>query len=412
METTSRQEPQPRLTMAESTVTSPPPTPESGGQGLAILGLRTLPASDNAAPLTPPLSPLARVVVRESSQDTPCKRGREPSSKAASQLPAETCIYPYLLSLCLDAAGRPIEYGRGAWSSVYKATSRPTTSGMLATPSTSPQVSPPIVAVKAPSGRAANSVLQHEARILSHLQRISGSTAYIVPFHGFVETSSSIVLTTIPLTLSSYLATRTVLSHSKLPYTDPILGTPRTWLALARHLISALDWLHNTTETSHGDIKPQNILLQASIDTTSPFPFRPLLVDFSSAFHHGIPATSSAFSALTREYTAPELLSSAVLQDPTTVPTPSSDVFSLGVTLLAAATGNVGIYSGPFYVKNARASQGWDVIHSMRNEEGGLRIPRGGVVESIVEPAVRKLGEGRIGARAWKEMVETAVQAD
>lgn len=51
------------------------------------------------------------------------------------------------------------------------------------------------------------------------------------------------------------------------------------------------------------------------------------------------------------------------------------------------------------------AKQGWNVLDFVRNGEGGMRVPRSGLVERLVEGAVREVGKGRLGALEWRELV-------
>ncbi|KAL9112287.1 MAG: hypothetical protein Q9227_003405 [Pyrenula ochraceoflavens] len=393
---------------------STPQTPPSAAQSLGITGPEPFISSQLSGPLTPPMTPVApRAFSPTDSIGSTIRSSSDTSQGFEALKKSGILLYPFEISTWKDARGRTIEYGRGAWSTVCKASVQQSTAVMLPTPPTSPQSSPLIVALKSPSSRTSRTILRHEARILTHLHDTAGFEKYIVPFYGYVESSSAIVMSPIPLTLSSYLMDRASKLPSGYPRTEPIIGSPHVWLNIAHHLISALHWLHNTAETAHGDLKPHNILLQPSSDSMIPlFLYRPVLVDFSSSHHSSIPIASDAFSAITREYAAPELLTLSVLQDPNTVPTASGDVFSLGVTLLAAATGNVGIYSGPIYIKNAKATQGWAVMDFMRSEDGGARIPRDGVVEKAVAPALRKKDEGRIKTAQWQALVQGMIATE
>lgn len=47
------------------------------------------------------------------------------------------------------------------------------------------------------------------------------------------------------------------------------------------------------------------------------------------------------------------------------------------------------------------ATQGWLILSHVRNGVGGERVTRGGLVEKLLEPAVRKIGTGRINAIEW-----------
>lgn len=394
---------------------SPPQTPNVGVNGLLISGLNSMAVSTITDCLTPPLTPSHSATTSPSHGST-----SSPTSKSMSFVTPiqEILMYSSDLEFALDSSGRRVEYGRGAWSNVYRAKPRQFVpvkhSNSVPTPPSTPETPSLVVAVKSPSHRQAQAILHHEARILTHLCRITDSPSFITPFHGFIPSTSSLVLSAIPLTLANHvtnLASRP--PPPKFSPTEPILGNI-TWLGLCHHLIGALHWLHATAYTIHGDIKPHNILLQPtspSVVSSVPlpyFPYHPLLVDFSSSHSTSIDPSSTpsgALSALTCEYTAPELLTSAVLSDPSSLPTLASDVFSLGVTLTSAATGNVAIYSGPGYVKNAKARQGWEILEFLRSEKGGLRMERGGIVEGVVAPAVRKV-EGRIGVLEWKRQVE------
>jgi serine/threonine protein kinase len=174
---------------------------------------------------------------------------------------------------------------------------------------------------------------------------------------------------------------------------------------LADKLITALSWLHNTAEVVHGDIKPGNILLSPN-RSCADFAFDPLLIDFSSShIISSTPPTLNTLSAVTREYTAPELLSPSVLSDPSATATTASDVFSLAVTLIVAATGDLTVYDGNLWQRTSMAKQGWNILEFVRNGEGGMKVRQGGMVERVAEAAVRKIEGGRIGALEWRGLV-------
>ena len=56
------------------------------------------------------------------------------------------------------------------------------------------------------------------------------------------------------------------------------------------------------------------------------------------------------------------------------------------------------------------ATSGWSIVSNVRNGDGGLRVPRHGVVERAVERAVLKAGMGRIDASTWLEAVQTQMR--
>jgi serine/threonine protein kinase len=324
-----------------------------------------------------------------------------------------------------DAQDRPIEFGRGAWSIVYKARSKPCTSSLLApsTPPSSPIVIGRVLAVKAPLRRDARPVLQAEALTLTHLNLTTGYERHVVPFHGCLAESESLVLSAIPLALSTFIEDTADLARKKQTTAtmfDPVQG-PDAWRDLARKLIRGLIWLHDTAGIVHGDIKPHNILLRPSasdseFDNDEPFPYDPLFADFSSAVDlptDGAPlpndtTSRAAIAAFTPPFTAPELLSLASLTSGDVAPTPASDVFSLAATLLAAATGDLLLYPGSSNLQRlAMAREGQQIIEFARSGTNGYRVPRKGLVERILQPAVCKDMTQRITPPEWLVLAST-----
>lgn len=55
------------------------------------------------------------------------------------------------------------------------------------------------------------------------------------------------------------------------------------------------------------------------------------------------------------------------------------------------------------------ATQGWNVLEFVRNAESGIRVPMGGIVESMVEDAVKKIDRGRIEAGKWRALVRKVI---
>lgn len=329
-----------------------------------------------------------------------------------------TIVCPFDVDMVQDSRGRTQLFGSGAWSNVYKATPLKTRSqassiGLL-TPPSSPSFSPPVlVAVKQPARPDAKPILENEAAILSYLTSLTTKRTPVVTFYGVIEYSCSLVLGAIPLALEDHLrrcatAARQSLTTSNM--SAPVVGSTTTWLSLAHELISALFWLHNVAEVVHGDIKPGNFVLEprGTLDDDE-FPFRPLFIDFSSSHRTDRPTDSippGTLSAVTREYTAPELLKSSVLRDPASTATPASDVFSLAITLLVAATGNLAVYDGSVFQRQAMATQGWQAIGFARGGLNGSRVPRQGVVERALERAVLRYDMGRVEAGRWLEILE------
>ncbi|KAI9927725.1 hypothetical protein ASPWEDRAFT_549883 [Aspergillus wentii DTO 134E9] len=324
-----------------------------------------------------------------------------------------------------DERGRLVEFGRGVWSIVYMASSCASSQSQshMITPPSSPASSPEsrVVAVKSPVRRDAHPVLEAEAMTLTRLSCTPGSENHVVPFHGYISSSHSIVMSAVPLSLSTYIEDKAAIAQkekSTRTMFDPVQGMG-PWQDLAKKLVTGLSWLHNGPHIVHGDIKPHNLLLQprSSVNPDHPdeFPFEPLFADFSSA--HDLTTTTSSspakkagnsMTALTPPFAAPELLSLSSLTSPDVAPTPASDVFSLAVTLLAAATGDLLLYPGASNMQRlAMAREGHRVIEFAQSGMTGCRVPRNGTVERVVKPAVCKVPDQRMSSAEWLGLVES-----
>ncbi|EXJ67122.1 serine/threonine protein kinase [Cladophialophora psammophila CBS 110553] len=325
---------------------------------------------------------------------------------------------PFDIEILKDERGQDAVFGTGAWSTVYKATTHVqvrTVSGSLTPPLSPALATPALVAVKRPARRDAISILKSEAKVLSHLHSIANSEKYVVPFYGTVD-ETTLILEAIPFSLEDHIRQCAAVASQTLStwtMADPVLGSDAKWFHLARQLISALAWLHRDARVVHGDIKPGNILLTCVHGSGTDVSCRPVFADFSSAQRLDMEdMTANTLSAVTREYTAPELLNSKVLRDPTSTATPASDVFSMAITLLVAATGQMLVYPGSVLQRQAMATQGWMVLSYVRNAEQGSRVPRFGLVERVLERAVLKADMGRVNAQEWLGIVETMAQGD
>ncbi|KAJ5114996.1 hypothetical protein NUU61_000755 [Penicillium alfredii] len=361
--------------------------------------------------LTPPVTPTV------DDRSTPSPFQRAPPEEDVS-LSKDNVLSPLRfvddVEICRDEQDRYMEFGRGAWSIVYKARSRQcATASTPSTPPSSPVSVSRVLAVKVPLRRDARPVLRSEALTLTRLDMTAGCEHHIVPFYGYHSESEALVMAAVPLALSTYIEDQADLARKRQPSTltmfEPVQG-PDAWLRLARKLISGLTWLHQTAGVVHGDIKPHNLLLRPvnSDANEDPFPYEPLFADFSSALD--IPedpstpmdSTRASMSAFTPPFTAPELLSLASLTSGDITPTPSSDVFSLATTLLAAATGDLLLYPGSSNMQRlAMAREGHRIIEFTRSGMNGTRIPRNGLVERIVQPAISKDPAQRISSSEW-----------
>ncbi|KAJ5161125.1 hypothetical protein N7492_006517 [Penicillium capsulatum] len=384
---------------------------ETGQDGKGI-ALQTPPSVS----LTPPVTPVAKNEA-ESDGGIPTPPLDAPLEQTAS-LVKQNILTPLRFTgafeVCHDDKDRPIEFGRGAWSIVYKAQATPSITGSVHTPPSSPVASSRVYAVKAPLRRDARPVLNAEALTLTRLNLIPGYERHVVPFHGLHSDSGALVMSAVPLALCTFIEDKADLARKK-PSTatmfDPVQGA-QSWRDLARKLISGLAWLHQTAGMIHGDIKPHNLLLRPiatdEIDADHPhaFPYEPLLADFSSAVDRPsdpsltVDASCSSMSAFTPPFTAPELLASLTSGDVT--PTPASDIFSLAATLLAAATGDLLLYPGSSNMQRlAMAREGHRIIEFTRAGNNGCRVPRNGFVEKLISPAVAKDPVQRIHVNEW-----------
>jgi serine/threonine protein kinase len=318
---------------------------------------------------------------------------------------------PFDIEMCKDDRGRDATFGYGAWSTVYKAKCK-AKSRKLSEPLT-PPLSPTVamsglVAVKKPARKDAVAILLSEASILDHLRRVRQHEKFVVTFLGIID-ETSIVMEAIPASLEDHIrnCARAAIQNRSPWDTEPVVGSVATWFQLAQQLIAALAWLHDIAQVVHGDIKPGNILLSRVSGSGTDISFTPMFADFSSSQRLDLDEiTPNTLSAVTREYTAPELLSSKVLRDPQSTATRASDVFSMAITLLVAATGQLTVYPGSVFQRQAMATQGWQALNHVRNGDGGTRVPRCGKVERVLERAVLKADLGRISASQWKKLVE------
>lgn len=369
-------------------------------------------------PLTPPVTPTrGRHSVETVDDDIELPDPRRSSvdyqkSAVKSYTDDGVLLCPYNVEIVKDGSGRQLSFGFGAWSTVWKGACHPKTDVVdgFITPPTCARLPPPLlVAIKKPARKDAMQVIDNEAKILTYLQDLDEDERHVVNFIGLLPDISALVLRAHPLSLDAHI--RCCAFHAQQTFTtdsmcSPVLGSTSAWFELAIPLITTLLWLHTQARIVHGDIKPGNVLLRPS-PVKQGFAFTPLLIDFSSSQRlDSEEVQPNTLSAITREYTAPELLSSAVLRDPKSTATAASDVFSMAVTLSAAATGELLVYPGcSVFQRQALATQGWGILDAVRGL-GSTRIPKHGVVTKALERAVLKVNMGRVSAQRWLEIVE------
>ncbi|RAO72204.1 uncharacterized protein BHQ10_008216 [Talaromyces amestolkiae] len=336
--------------------------------------------------------------------------------------------FPYDLEVVRDSDGASVEFGRGVWSKVYKATSSMSTGRpMMMTPPSSPTISTStkssrVVAVKAPLRRDAHPILRAEAHILSRIASTSGADEerdYVVPFFGYIPSSNALVLQALPLSLSTHI--ETCADYARKHFSTRTMFDPVTphWRELATQLIKGLDWLHTEIDVVHGDIKPHNILLRPRQTLTSSeeagagveMEYEALYADFSSAHFISSANTEECATgegALTPPFAAPELLTLNAMKSSAPLSTPASDVFALALTLLAAATGDVLVYSGTTSAMQrlAMSREGWRALDYVRSGANASRLGRGrdGFVGRVIQGGIVREVEERVTAREWLDM--------
>lgn len=304
-------------------------------------------------------------------------------------------------------------FGNGAWSIVSP--------GLFTrTKNTEPE----IIAIKKPEQKKGIPILTSEAAILSYLSTPE-PTCGVIPFYGFDKATTSLLLPAYPLTLESFVKTSHKFINSDENISLSTLRCPvvkmRQWLFLAKRLCEGFVALKEK-RVVHGDVKWGNVLLREY--TLSPeerkiwggndekILYEPLIVDFSSS--HVEPAEPKAISALTVAFCAPELLEAwlAPVEVAAPVPTFSSDLYSMALTLLTAAIG-----SDPYSIRAATdARKGmWvkcgDPVGFVRSgDERGLRVRKGEVVDICLEGCFGKTREGRATVETVLERVESYIE--
>lgn len=370
-----------RLAVAENHVS------RTGGQQSDSSGVRV-----SAEALTPP--------------STPAKSG------SSNETQPEPEITPYDFSKIDYELDRAKLLGSGLWSDVFLAEAKspqsdlPSPSALLTPPAT-PQKLPQstrktLYAVKLPTRPDANEVFALEAKILTRVHRHMSSETYVVPFHGLDPRNHALIFTALQSGSLQDLTSRMSQMTEVCRHQELVLHFP----TLAEDLTQGLAFLQNTAGVIHADIKPANILL-------SPSPYHPRryqarYADFSASFLTNAPdsATNSTAGGGTWTFLAPEQLR---LSKSENQPSPASDVWSLGLTLLsliilgspyAAACGN-----NMFRLREG-IKAGDPLGFAAMDPLGRKRIQACQGFIDCCRLALQKDKEKRVGAEAWKGWVE------
>lgn len=424
------------ITAMQATADAPPPRRPLQSLPILPLNKRPQPIVPNGSPLvsmatlksvepmTPPATPVRPSYKRSSLsagsstlgslEEETFSRGNGVSVTEAGTVSRQpsweaTKPRPYRRIYKFDDT-RYAEYGRGVWSVVHRAHEVPVPSSSLPTPPSSPDTRrsarpSAVVAVKSPSRRDAQGILYHEARILTYLHSFSSASDYLVLFHGYDFPNHSIVLDPLPLNLDAHVKTAASTARTNFftrTMFDPVIGVDE-WSRLATQLISGLSFIH-AHACVHGDIKPANILLR----NTPSGSFSPLYCDFSSSLHTG-DSNPTEITALTPDYSAPELLASLTTSKKPTWPTLAADVYALAVTLLFTATGESPYAGARMEILKLTMAKEGRPLDFARSGDQGARIRKGSLVERCLIGALRK-GEARLGVESWLDEVKIVIK--
>lgn len=386
-----------------------------------------------AATLTPPSTPLrtrhdefsasdGRRLTDQDNSDSPGMATAEVSTDRErpswDMTIPQACTKTYRLPDATTSEYQ--EFGHGAWSTVYRAVECVQAKhSVLLTPPASPASSPVksvigrVLAVKVAARRDAHKILHHEGRILTYLHATPEASRFLVPFHGYDSTSRSLVMDAVTLSLEAFgqsCLKKMRLNFSTRTMFDPICGVLQ-WQSLATQLIDGLSFLHQES-CIHGDIKPANVLLRP-VPSDSDEAFTALYCDFSSSrILHGPTREdddpTEQLTALTPDYASPELLTS--LSGSSAVATRASDVYALGVTLVAAAIG-MSPYAGfSMEVQKLSLAREGRVLELARQSDQATRIMKGKMVERCLRNALEKEVERRCTVDDWKRDVQVMLK--
>ncbi|KZF19575.1 kinase-like protein [Xylona heveae TC161] len=336
----------------------------------------------------------------------------------------EACQQPRICSreyeIRLNESSQREEFGRGAWSIVYKAecqTPQPkfqSSAPNLLSPPVSPiagtdgcdRPTPGLVAVKSLARRDGQPVIEQEARILTYLQpscsnSISYAGRFMTKFFGYDASLTALVLEAVPLTMIEYceqqaMAVREESRRQRSMKPRVVVGMD-VWLGFAEQLIDGLKYFHDHSVV-HGDIKPMNILLRKGSGTHG---LQPIYCDFSSSHVVHPQIEPERTTAWTIEFTAPEVLKSIARGDDV-VATFSNDIFALGVSLLTPVMGNLPYAGASEFQKRSMAMQGTPLAFELPRPRDRSRDFV--LIDKLLSAAVIRHVDQRVDASSWQSL--------
>jgi serine/threonine protein kinase len=261
---------------------------------------------------------------------------------------------------------------------------------------------PFLLAIKMPKSKQSAQVLVEEARVLSHLWVLQGYERFVVNFLGLDPSNGAVVLEKMDISLHQYI--RTGLEH--VEQRPAVLEA--VFPSIALQLVHSLEWLHDVGQVVHGDIKPSNILLHKAFilsngepEFRAAFPYKAVLADFGSSRFLADETKSKCGN--TREYMAPENMSSAASETP---PTVEADVWAMGITLLAIITGRAPYYRLSWPMMFPILREGDPVMHE-RNASSIVRerLDAAEQFTNIIHPALQRSPTKRIKPGPWLDML-------
>nr|POF01085.1 map kinase kinase pbs2 [Quercus suber] len=361
-----------------------------------------LPEPANSSMPTPPTSPLIARISGDSSD----LRELDPPK-----------VKEYDFSKIDYELARARTLGTGLWSKVVLADAAvgSLSTSIISSPSVKPP-SPPttprklqampssVFAVKLAARKDAISVFNQEARVLTHLMRQPDANHYVVTFLGQDSRNSALLFEAVIggslENLTSRLKQMTELArHLELVSIFP---------EIAADLISGLAFLHSHNVV-HADLKPTNILLDISEHSLFPRPaIRARYIDFSASFRPTHPAEDSTTNAGgTWDFMAPEQMR---LQPEFNTPTAASDVWSLGITLVAVLVGDspyAAACAGNTFLLREAIKSGDPLGFARMEPVAKKRLAAAQDFVDCVRLALQKDRERRPSAETWRNWLET-----